>query len=111
MLHGRGGGSGLVRRLGALHHQRNELPAARETCRTSVEVALRAGEPVIAVEALIALGDLETDHGNFAAAHDSYHEALAALGDERPGVRARIERRLATLDEAQVKRAADDRAA
>ena len=100
-----------LRRLGALHHQCNELPAARETCRTSVEVALRADEPVIAVEALIALGDLETDHGNFAAARDSYHEALAALGVERPEVRARVEHRLATLAEAQAKPAADDRAA
>ena len=95
-----------LRRLGVLHHQRNELPAARETCRTSVEVAFRAGEPAIAVEALIALGNLELEHGNFPAADDSYHEALATLRDERPETRARVEGQLALLAEAQAKREA-----
>ena len=92
-----------LRRLGVLHNQRNEIPAARETCRTSVEVAIRAGEPAIAVEALLALGDLELEHGNFAAAEDSYQEALASLPDERDEVRARIEGRLTCLAEARAK--------
>jgi len=100
-----------LRRLGVLHHQRNELPAARETCRTSVEVALRAGEPSIAVEALLALGDLELEHGNFPAAHESYQEALTSLREERSDTRTRIENRLARLAEAQAKPAAGDRAA
>lgn len=97
-----------LRRLGVLHHQRNELPAARETCRTSVEVALRAGEPSIAVEALIALGDLEFEHGNLSAARDNFNEALAAIRDDRPEARIRLEERLARLAEAQAKH---DRAA
>ena len=92
-----------LRRLGVLHHQRNELPAARETCRTSVEVALRAGEPSIAVEALLALGDVELEHGNFPAAKDSYQEALTALREERSDTRTRIEERLTRLAEAQAK--------
>lgn len=92
-----------LRRLGVLHNQRNELPAARETCRTSVEVAMRAGEPSIAVEALLALGDLELEHGNFPAAHDSYQEALTALPEERGDARTRIEVRLERLAEAQAK--------
>ncbi|MGH7613478.1 MAG: hypothetical protein ACREMW_05450 [Gemmatimonadales bacterium] len=86
-----------LRRLGMLHHHRNELAAARETCRSSVEVALRAGEPTIAVEALLSLGNFELASGNVAAARDTYHEALAALGDEHPELRARIERDLALL--------------
>lgn len=90
-----------LRRLGVLHHQRNELPAARETCRTSVEVAMRAGEPTIAVEALLALGNFEGLHGNLAAARDAFNEALVALGDERPEMRARIEHHLAQLEESQ----------
>lgn len=92
-----------LRRLGVLHNQRNEIPAARETCRTSVEVALRAGEPSIAVEALLALGDLEQEHGNFGAARDSYQEALTALRDEPGDARTRIEQRLERLTEAQAK--------
>jgi tetratricopeptide (TPR) repeat protein len=88
-----------LRRLGVLHHQRNELSAARETFRTSVEVALRAGEPTIAVEALLALGNFEGSHGNVDAARDAYHEALEALGDERPEMRARVEYQLALLAE------------
>ena len=87
-----------LRRLGVLHHQRNELVAARETCRTSVEVALRAGEPTIAVEALLALGAFEASHGNIDAARDCYNEALEALGDERSALRGRIEYQMELLE-------------
>ncbi|OFV88112.1 MAG: hypothetical protein A3J75_04430 [Acidobacteria bacterium RBG_16_68_9] len=73
-----------------------------------MEVARRAGEPSIAVEALLALGDLELEHRNFPAAQDSYQEALASLPDERDELRARVEERLARLAEA---RANADRAA
>jgi tetratricopeptide (TPR) repeat protein len=90
-----------LRRLGVLHHRCNELAAARETCRTSVEVALRAGEPTIAVEALLALGNFEVSHGNIAAARGCYHEALEALGDERDDMRGRIEYQLGLLQETQ----------
>jgi phage shock protein A len=92
-----------LRRLGMLHHHRNELTAARDTCRSSVEVALRAGEPAIAVEALLSLGNFELASGNIAAARDTYHEALAALRDEHPELRARIERDLALLADEQSK--------
>jgi phage shock protein A len=92
-----------LRRLGMLHHHRNELAAARESCRSSVDVALRAGEPAIAVEALLSLGNFELASGNLAAARDTYHEALAALRDEYPELRARIERDLALLATEQAK--------
>ena len=90
-----------LRRLGVLHHQRNELAAARETCRTSVEVALRAGEPTIAVEALLALGNFETTHGHIAAARDCFHEALEAIGEERSELRGRIEYQIELLEKTQ----------
>lgn len=93
-----------LRRLGVLHHQRNELAAARETCRTSVEVALRAGEPTIAVEALLALGNFEVTHGYIDAARDCYNEALTALGDDASPLRGRIEYQIELL--AQQTRAA-----
>lgn len=86
-----------LRRLGALHHHRNELAAARESWRTSVEVALRAGETTIAAEALISIGNVELALGNIAAARDAYREGLAALGDEHHALRSRFERALASL--------------
>ena len=92
-----------LRRLGILHHHRNELVAARDTCRSSVEVALRAGEPAIAVEALLSLGTFEIASGNVAAARATYHEALAALSEEHSELRARIERHLALLAAEQSK--------
>ena len=87
-----------LRRLGVLHHQRNELAAARETCRTSVEVALRAGEPTIAVEALLVLGNLEASHGHIDTARSCFHEALEALGDEPSEMRGRIEYQIELLE-------------
>lgn len=87
-----------LRRLGVLHHQRNELAAARETCRTSVDVALRAGEPTIAVEALLALGNFEAIHGHIEAARDCYNEALTALGDGPAEMRGRIEYQFELLE-------------
>jgi tetratricopeptide (TPR) repeat protein len=95
-----------LRRLGALHHHRNELAAARESWRTSVEVAMRAGESAIAVEALISLGNVELALGNFAMARDAYREGLAALGEDHQALRARIERDLASLAEMEAKREA-----
>ena len=88
-----------LRRLGVLHHRRNEVAAARETCRTAVEVAIRAGEPTIAVEALLALGNFEAAHGNLAVARAAYNEALEALGDDRSPTRARIEHHIDLLGE------------
>lgn len=86
-----------LRRLGALHHHRNELAAARESWRTSVEVAMRAGETAIAAEALISIGNVELALGNVPAARDAYREGLAALGDDHHALRARIERDMASL--------------
>lgn len=93
-----------LRRLGVLHHRRNETAAARETCQSSIELAMRAGESSIAAEAMVALGNVELAHRNVAAARDTYHQALAALGDDSHELRARIERYLATLGNAQAER-------
>ncbi|MGH7537053.1 MAG: HD domain-containing phosphohydrolase [Gemmatimonadales bacterium] len=85
-----------LRRLGVLHHHRNEPAAARETCRTSYDVALRAGDSVLAAEALNALGGFELECGNLATARDTYGQALA-LGGENDELRARIEQNLGIL--------------
>lgn len=95
-----------LRRLGTLHHHRNEIAAARDSWRTSVEVALRAGEAAIAAEALISIGDVELALGNVATARDAYREGLAALGDDHQALRARLEHHLASLPEVAGPRAA-----
>jgi hypothetical protein len=56
------------------------------------------------VEALLSLGNVELANGNFAAARDTYREALDALGDEHQEMRARIERDLTLLAETEAKR-------
>ena len=93
-----------LRRLGVLHHRRNETAAARESCQSSIELAMRAGESSIAAEAMIALGNIELAHRNVAAARDTYHQALAALGDDSHELRARIEHYLAILGSAPAER-------
>ncbi len=95
-----------LRRLGTLHQHRNEMAAARESWRTSVEVAMRAGESAIAVEALISLGNVELALGNFSGAREIFTEAIAALGEEHPELRTRIERNLGKLAELEAKRGA-----
>ena len=86
-----------LRRLGALHHRRNETAAARETCKSSIELAMGAGESSIAAEAMVILGHLELAHRNIAAARDTFSQALAALGDDSHELRARIEHYLTLL--------------
>ena len=85
-----------LRRLAVLYHQHNEQAAARETCRTSYDVALRAGDSVLAAEALHALADFELRCGNLATARDTYRQALT-LGGENDDLRTRIDRSLCLL--------------
>lgn len=85
-----------LRRLAVLYHQRNEQAAAREACRTSYDVALRAGDSVLAAEALHALADFELRCGNLTTARDTYRQALT-LGGENDDLRTRIDRSLCLL--------------
>jgi len=85
-----------LRRLAVLYHQCNEQAAARETCRTSYNVALRASDSALAAEALHALADFELRCGNLATARDTYRQALALCG-ENDNLRTRIDRSLGLL--------------
>ena len=89
-----------LRRLGMLHYHRNEPAAARESCRTSYDVALRAGDSALAAEAMSALGSFELECGDLVAARDTYREALA-LGGHSSELRARIEQSLSILADVQ----------
>ena len=85
-----------LRRLALIHHQRNEPDEALETCRTSCEVALRAGDSELAAEALNALGAFEMERGSFDTSRDTFQRALSLCG-ENDDLRTRIERNLGIL--------------
>src|SRR6266705_581442 len=98
-----------LRRLAVVRHQRAESADARDLCLRSHVVARRAGNGVLAGEALNPLGgiDLETD-----AIADARHNFLLALelGGQSRALRARVEQNLGVLaniqgdfDEAQAR--------
>src|SRR2546430_1509241 len=85
-----------LRRLAVVRHHRGESAEARELCRRSHAAARRAGNDVLAGEALNTLGgiDLETDavadaRGNFLCALE--------LGGQSRELRARVEQNLGIL--------------
>src|SRR5438876_8363109 len=98
-----------LRRLAVVRHRRAESVGARELCLRSHAVAHRAGNGVLAGEALNTLGriDLETDA--IADARQNFLLALE-LGGQSRALRARVEQNLGVLaniqgdfDEAQAR--------
>jgi len=85
-----------LRRLAVLRHRRGESDDARALCRRSQAVARRAGNSVLAGEAVNTLGgiDLETD-----AVVDARQNFLRALelGGQSRELRARVEQNLGIL--------------
>ncbi len=84
------------RRLGVVHHRRNNGAEARELCRRSYDGALGMGDLVLAGEALNSLGGFEAEAGHLAAARTTYQKALelAFASEELLG---RIEQNLGIL--------------
>lgn len=85
-----------LRRLGVVHHQRNEPGLARELCWRSYQTALGEGDQPLAAEALNTLGGVEFERGQMQRAHELLGEALR-LGGGRPDLRSRIEQNLGIL--------------
>ena len=84
------------RRLGVVHHRRNDVAEARELCTRSHAVALGMGDLVLAGEALNTLGCFEFEAGRIAAARTIYEKALAlAFASEE--LCGRIEQNLGIL--------------
>jgi putative nucleotidyltransferase with HDIG domain len=85
-----------LRRLAVLRHHQGASADARDLCRRSYDVARRAGDAVLAGEALNTLGgiDLETD-----AVADARRNFLAALklGGQNRALCARVEQNLGIL--------------
>jgi len=85
-----------LRRLGVVHHRRNEAERATELCRRSYREAVQLGDLVLAGEALNALAGFEFESGEIAAARGIYLNALALAGSAAP-LRGRIEQNLGIL--------------
>lgn len=84
------------RRLGVVHHRRNNGVEARELCRRSYYGALAMGDLVLAGEALNSLGAFDFEAGNIAAARTTFRKALE-LAFSSEELRGRIEQNLGIL--------------
>lgn len=85
-----------LRRLGIVHHQRNERDLARELCDRSQQIAIESGDAVLAAEALNTLAGFDFESGSIEPAREKFHRALE-LGDTSAGLRGRIEQNLGIL--------------
>jgi tetratricopeptide (TPR) repeat protein len=82
-----------LRRLGVLHHVRTEPEIARDLCKASQEVALRAGAGDLAADACNALAGFALERGDLTEAQDRYEAALKIAG-ENVSLVAKIEQNL-----------------
>src|ERR1044071_8852567 len=85
-----------LRRLGVVHHRRNEPELADELCRRSHNEAVQLGDLVLAGEALNALAGFEFERGEIAGARGIYQSALVLAGSSN-ALRGRIEQNLGIL--------------
>src|SRR2546428_730539 len=98
-----------LRRLAVVRHRRAESVGARELCLRSHAVARRAGNGVLAGEALNTLGGIDLETDAIADARQNFLLALE-LGGQSRALRARVEQNLGVLaniqgdfDEAQAR--------
>src|SRR6059036_1872840 len=85
-----------LRRLAVVRHRRGESTEARELCRRSHAAARRAGNDVLAGEALNTLGGIDLETDAVADARQNFLRALE-LGGESRQLRARVEQNLGIL--------------
>src|SRR5438128_1342634 len=85
-----------LRRLAVVRHHRGESVQARELCRRSHAVARRAGNTVLAGEALNTLGGIDLETDAVAQARQHFLRALE-LGGQSRELRARVEQNLGVL--------------
>jgi putative nucleotidyltransferase with HDIG domain len=85
-----------LRRLGVVHHHRNEPDLARELCERSFRTATDMGDRVLAAEALNSLAGFDFESGAIAAAREKFYRALE-LGTASAELRGRTEQNLGIL--------------
>lgn len=85
-----------LRRLGVIHHRRNEPLQARDCCGRSLDLASELQDDKLTAEALNALAGFEMENGSLDRAAEIYGRALALAGVS-DDVRGRIEQNLGIL--------------
>jgi putative nucleotidyltransferase with HDIG domain len=85
-----------LRRLGVIHHRRNEPEAAATLCQRSYELAAAQGDDVLAAEALNALAGFQLEGGALEGAEETFQRALT-LGGGDDAIQARVEQNLGIL--------------
>jgi putative nucleotidyltransferase with HDIG domain len=85
-----------LRRLGAVHHHRNEATLAREHCERSYATAMQLGNVTLAAEALNALAVLDFEGGSMTEAREKFYRALELDGG-RAELRGRTEQNLGII--------------
>ena len=89
-----------LRRLGVIHHRRNNRDQAGELCRRSYSMADDSGDRLQAGEALNALGGFDFEAGEMLAAHRHFQRALALVG-KNDDLRGRVEQNLGIIASVQ----------
>jgi putative nucleotidyltransferase with HDIG domain len=85
-----------LRRLGVVHHQRNERALARDLCERSFRTAKDLGDRVLAAEALNTLAGFDVEAGSITSAREKFYQALE-LGKASAELRGRTEQNLGVL--------------
>ena len=85
-----------LRRLGIVHHRRDDQVRARTLCHRSHDVALGMGDDVLVAEALNTLAVFDLEGGDYDAARRTFRQALL-LDGENGAVRGRIRQNLGIL--------------
>ena len=85
-----------LRRLGVVHHHRDQRARARELCERSYQTATEMGDAVLAAEALNALAGFDFEGGAMEAAREKFYRALE-LGGANAELRGRTEQNLGIL--------------
>jgi putative nucleotidyltransferase with HDIG domain len=85
-----------LRRMGVIHHRRNDPVVARDLCNQSYQLAAERGHDRLAAEALNALAGFEMERGALDQAAEIYGRALR-LGGAIDEIRGRVEQNLGIL--------------
>src|SRR5438093_11121632 len=85
-----------LRRLGVVHHHRDQPGLASELCQRSYQTATEIGDAVLAAEALNALAGFDFEAGSIEAAREKFYRALE-LGGASAELRGRTEQNLGIL--------------
>ena len=85
-----------LRRLGVVHHRRDDKERARSLCQRSHDVALAMGNNMLVAEALNTIAGFDLERGEYEDARQTFRRALR-LGGEDGAIRGRVRQNLGIL--------------